>query len=263
MIQQPPHRRPFICANWKMQLSIADSAALARQIRSASGAWDAGPEIALAPSFPALHAVSEALAGSGIALAAQNIAWLPRGALTGEVSAAQLDEIGCRFVLVGHSERRLLCGETDQIIHHKMRTAIEAGLFPILCIGERIEEKNQNLTLSVLQQQLAAAWGDLPSASGWRLVVAYEPVWAIGSGTPANPEEIQKIHTEIRKILFKCMGSVAHSVRIVYGGSVSAAQAALLRSCPDVDGVLVGSASLVAESFFGVVRSFEGVSWAS
>lgn len=248
-----------------MQLSIADSVSLAHVLRHALAHMPArkSPEISLAPSALALHAVGSALEGSPISLAAQNCFWEPKGSYTGETSIVQLNELACKFVITGHSERRILFGETIEDTHRKVVSVLNAGMRPILCVGEDNEEHKQGQTLLVVQTMLQQALGDLSPDLLRHVVVAYEPVWAIGTGIPALPEQIQQIHFEIRKFLSHLAGTVAQSMRIVYGGSVNAAQMTALCAFPDVDGALVGKASLVAESFVDIVRSYEGVSWVS
>jgi triosephosphate isomerase len=212
--------------------------------------------VAVCPPFPWLLPVAEALKGSAVALAAQNVSAEKKGAFTGEVSPAMLLECGCTYTLVGHSERRHILGEPDAAINQKVHTALEEGLRVILCMGETLAERERNLQERVFQRQVMAACAGLTDEQFGRLVFAYEPVWAIGTGKVATPEQAQEAHANIRAKMRLFYGEkIADALPILYGGSVTAENAAGLTRLPDVDGVLVGGASLKADSFLGIVKA--------
>lgn len=213
-------------------------------------------DVVVCPSYTALAAVAMLLNGSRIGLGAQDLYWEASGAFTGEVSAPMLSDAGCRFVIVGHSERRQYFGETDQTVQKKIKAALSAGLTPIVCIGETLAQRDANQTFDVVGAQLKGALNDFSAEQIQKLVLAYEPVWAIGTGRNATPEQAQEVHAFIRQWLDKRFSqAVASSIRIQYGGSVNAANAANLLSQPDVDGALVGGASLKADAFGTIVRA--------
>jgi triosephosphate isomerase (TIM) len=247
-------RRPFIAGNWKMQKTVPEALALVRDLRGmVSMVRDV--EIAVAPPFTALQAVGKALDGSNIALAAQNTHWEKAGAFTGEVAPPMLKDVGCTYVIVGHSERRQYFGETDETVNKRARAVLQAGMSPIVCVGETLAEREAERTLAVVDSQLRGGLVGFGPADAERTVLAYEPVWAIGTGRTATSAQAQEVHAAIRKILGDLFGaSVASAVRIQYGGSVKPENAAELMACPDVDGALVGGASLTAESFAKIVR---------
>ena len=246
-------RVPLIVANWKMNLTASESAAFAArfvpQMQPHAESLGNRFEVAIAPAYPALGRLSEALAGSKIQLAAQNLHAEESGAFTGEVSLAMLEDIGCDFALIGHSERRQLFGERDEIIAAKAKRLEGSSVCPILCVGETLEQREQDATLAVVDTQLAAVLDAIGVGLASRLVVAYEPVWAIGTGRTATPELAQTVHAAIRKTLVARLGEVAHATRILYGGSVKPSNARELLSQPDVDGALVGGASLDPDTF--------------
>jgi len=244
-------RRKFVCGNWKMHGTVAEATALAGEVRDAVGR--ATIQVAIAPPFTALHAVRQILAGGPVELAAQTVHWEPKGAFTGEVSAPMLAEVGCRHVIVGHSERRQFFGETDESVRKKTGAVLAAGMLPIVCVGETLAEREAGRTLDVVGRQVRgglAGFGEALAA----VTVAYEPVWAIGTGKTATSAQAQEVHAAIRLILRELCGALAEGIRIQYGGSVKADNAAELLSQPDVDGALVGGASLKAADFAAIVK---------
>ena len=256
-------RRPFVCANWKMNLTPSEAARYAQDLkarlaaspdsaaRSANHSADQGTEIAIAPAHPALDRLSKSLAGSPVQLAAQNLHAEESGAFTGEVSLAMLLDLGCRYALIGHSERRHIFGETDEDVAAKARRLQGSSIRPILCIGETLEERDREATLEVVGRQLSSVL-DVADGLGAELVVAYEPVWAIGTGRTATPDTAQEVHAVIRKALCDRLGTAGDQIRILYGGSVKPSNARELLSQPDVDGALVGGASLDPEAFASI-----------
>jgi triosephosphate isomerase (TIM) len=247
-------RKKFVCGNWKMHKTVAEAAALVRELRTGLGEAAGAVQVAVAPPFTALSAVGEALRGSPIELAAQDVHWEPQGAFTGEVSAPMLAEVGCRHGIVGHSERRQLFGETDETVRKRTGALLAAGLRPIVCVGETLAEREAGKTLAVVDRQVRAGLSGLPAASLAAVTVAYEPVWAIGTGRTATSAQAQEVHAAIRGILRELAGSVAEGIRIQYGGSVKPENARELMSQPDVDGALVGGASLKAADFVAIVK---------
>jgi triosephosphate isomerase len=247
-------RVPLLAGNWKMHGARGEAVALASALAKAVGRVP-GRQVLVAPPFTALEAVAAAIAGSDILLGAQNVYWEPKGAFTGEVSAAMLREAGCTHVIVGHSERRQLFGETNETVNRRLRAALAAGLTPIVCVGETIEERDADATAQVVERQVVSAFADVAAADVGRCVVAYEPVWAIGTGRTATPAQAQEVHATIRRELARVADpAVADRVRILYGGSVKPDNVDALMAEPDVDGALVGGASLVAEQFIRIVR---------
>jgi len=248
-------RTPFLAANWKMNKTVAEARAFAGEFLPRVEDLD-GVEIALAPPATALHALGEALAGSRVALAAQNVSAEPSGAFTGEVSVAMLAEVGCTYAIVGHSERRTLYGETDAQVAAKARALLDGGLRPIVCLGETLDEREAERTLDVCRGQLEGSLAGLEAGDAERLVLAYEPVWAIGTGKTATPESAQEVHGFLRGWLRERFGAEAgEGIRIQYGGSMKPGNAGELLAQPDIDGGLVGGASLDPESFAMVCRS--------
>ncbi|MGH7406633.1 MAG: triose-phosphate isomerase [Candidatus Methylomirabilales bacterium] len=245
-------RTPLVAGNWKMYKTATEGAALARELRQRLGSPE-GVEVAVCPPFPALPAVGTALRGSGIALGAQDMHWEKEGAFTGAVSAGMLLDLGCRFIILGHSERRQHFGETDAAVQRKVRAALAVRLTPIVCVGETLTERDGGETLAVVARQVRAALEGLTGADLSRLVLAYEPVWAIGTGRTATPKEAQEVHGVIRRLVSQ-QGDGSAS-RILYGGSVKAENAAALLRESDIDGALVGGASLVAEQFARIVEA--------
>jgi triosephosphate isomerase len=246
-------RQPLIAGNWKMHKALAEARALARDIRDGAGPGRRA-EVALAPPYTALAAVAAELAGSDIRLAAQDTFWEKQGAFTGAISPAMLADVGCRYVIVGHSERRQFFGETDESVNRKLTAVLAAGLTPILCVGETRAEREADKTLQVVRSQLETGLGALKPAAA-TLVIAYEPVWAIGTGLTATPEQAQTVHHFIRSLLREFLGAPAEAIRIQYGGSVTPDNAASLLSQPDIDGALVGGASLKPELFLPIIAA--------
>ena len=221
-------------------------------------AADDRPEVALAAPFTALADLRRALGGSGVALAAQNVHEQREGPFTGEVSALMLADLGCEYTLVGHSERRHGAGESSATISRKARALLDLGIRPVVCVGETFEEREAGRAGEVVAEQLTASLGNISPAEAESTVVAYEPVWAIGTGRHATPDIAQAVHAAVRRQLQALFGSVASIMRIVYGGSVTAANAAALAACPDIDGALVGGASLDPSSFADIVAAVGG-----
>jgi len=246
--------RPMIVANWKMHKTIPEAVALAQRLR------DAFPEpgdrdIVIAPPFTALGFVSAILKGSPVRLSAQNMHWEVQGAYTGEISSAMLVDAGCEFVILGHSERRTLFGETGGMVNRKVCAAIRAGLKPIFCIGETLEQRQSGATFAVLEEQIKEGLNNIDSGDIRRVTFAYEPVWAIGTGETATPGQAQEAHRFIRERLTSLYGEgIASPAVIMYGGSVNPGNVGSLMEQPDINGALVGGASLEFESFAEIIR---------
>ena len=249
--------RPLVAGNWKMHRGGPDAADLARAVvKELGGRAPDEVEVAIFPPFPAIGAVAAAVAGTGVLVGAQDCHAAESGAYTGEVSAEMLSAWKCPLVLCGHSERRRLRDEGDSAVRAKLNAALRTGLRPVLCVGETLEEREAGLTAEILARQTTAGVAGLAAADAARLVVAYEPVWAIGTGRNAAPEQATEGHGCIRQSLAKSMGAgAAGAVRIIYGGSVNPGNAAALLSAPGVDGALVGGASLDAATFAAIVRA--------
>ncbi len=248
-------RKPFIAGNWKMNTNAASAVALARALVEKIGSVDAA-DLAVCPPFVYLAAVGEALAGSRIALGSQNVFYEDDGAFTGETSTAMLKDVGCAYAIIGHSERRHVMGESDELINRKVLKAVADGLGPILCVGELLGERQAQETLEVVTRQVKLALEGVSGADIGKVTLAYEPVWAIGTGVTATPEQAQEVHALIRSVLAGLYGAAAaETMRIQYGGSVKPGNAAELLACPDVDGALVGGASLKADDFAAIVRA--------
>ena len=249
-------RRCFIAGNWKMNKSVGEALTLVRELRNAISVVRDRVEVAIAPPFTALHPVGKALEDSNIALAAQNCHASESGAFTGEVSAPMLAELGAKYVILGHSERRQLFGETDAGVNRKTAAVLKAGMLPIVCVGETLEERDGGKTLSVVETQVKGCLAGFDAKQGASFVIAYEPVWAIGTGKTATTRQAQEVHAHIRGLLTGLWGKeAAEQVRIQYGGSVKPENAAELLSQPDIDGALVGGASLKAADFAAIVKA--------
>jgi triosephosphate isomerase len=249
-------RKILIVGNWKMNKTIPEAVGNIRELRSAISDLAGGVEILVCPAFTALFAVSNEIKGSNINIGAQNIFWEQKGAFTGEVSPAMLKDIGCSYVIIGHSERRQYFLESDEIVNKKIKTAIETGLIPILCVGETLEERKSGITFKVIEKQIKNGLASLRSEEVVLLVLAYEPVWAIGTGKIATPEQAQTAHVFIRKTCAEMYGSeTAERMRILYGGSVNSANISELIRKPDIDGGLVGGASLGVDSFTKIIKN--------
>ncbi len=246
-------RRPFIAGNWKMNLTKAEAVALAQAVAAKVGAAHA-VEIAVCPPAVHLDAVAAVLKGTGVGLGAQNVYFQPNGAFTGELSVAMLVDLGVQYVILGHSERRRILGETNEHVNAKLHAVLAGGLTPIVCVGETLDERKANKTEDIVQEQLAGSLAGLTAEQAGRVVIAYEPVWAIGTGQVATKEQAEEVHAAVRKMLASRFGAtVAASIRIQYGGSVKPDNAADLLAQPNIDGALVGGASLKADSFLGIV----------
>ncbi len=249
-------RRPLVAGNWKMNGTLEQAVALTRGVlRSLPQSSEV--EVALCPPYTALARVAELIRGTSVRLGAQDAHWEEKGACTGEVSVLMLQEIGCHYVIIGHSERRQLFGESDAAVQKKAASVLRQGLGAIVCVGEVQEVHQQKRTWAVVEQQLNAGLEGIPADQAEaQLVIAYEPVWAIGTGLNATPEQAQEVHAQIRKWLKGRFGAaLAESVRIQYGGSVKPDNAQDLLAQPDVDGALVGGASLDAKQFIAIIEA--------
>ena len=248
-------RIPFIAGNWKMNTTISETESLLEALKPLLEKVK-GVDVAVAPPFPYLAIASRSLEESQIRLGAQNMAWETSGAFTGEVSGKMLKDVGCDYVILGHSERRHLFGETDDMIRRKILKALEFGLLPIVCVGETLDERESEKTSIVIENQINGCLGDLSTEQIKNITIAYEPVWAIGTGKTATPEQAQEVHRYIRDWLIKNFNRVVgEGVRIQYGGSVKPENAQSLLAQADIDGALVGGASLSAESFAAIARA--------
>ena len=249
-------RRPLLAGNWKMHGTRSETERLLSALTQALGGIDpAQREIVVAPPFSVLETAARLLAATPIRLAAQNLHWEPHGAFTGEVSGPMLKEAGCAYVILGHSERRQYFAETDESVARKVRAARRDGLLPIICVGESLEERESGATLAVIDRQIRAALQDSAPAALTGLVVAYEPIWAIGTGRSATPDQAQEVHAAIRATLSSLTSpATADATRLLYGGSVKPDTVDDLMAQPDIDGALVGGASLQADSFARIVN---------
>jgi triosephosphate isomerase (TIM) len=248
-------RTPFVVGNWKLHKTIAESLALVTELKNQLGAVK-GVMVGVAPVFTALHAVAKRLEGSSIVTCAQDCHWEPAGAWTGEVSAPQVGDAGATWVIVGHSERRQFFGDTNEGAGKKARAVLAAGLGAIICVGESLAERDGGRTLAIVDDQLTAALAGIDATSAGKLVIAYEPVWAIGTGRTATPAQAQEVHAHIRKRLAERLGAgAADAIRIQYGGSVKPSNAEALMAEADIDGALVGGASLEAADFIAIVKA--------
>ena len=253
MPASPAPRRPFFCGNWKLHNTIAESLALAAEVRNGVATLR-NADVVVAPSFTALHAVAKRLEDGPVAVAAQNCSSEDKGAFTGEVSAPQLADAGCKYVILGHSERRQLFGEVDAAVNLKAKAALRAGLAPIICVGETLAERDAGETLGRVQAQVDAALAGISNPELAKCLIAYEPVWAIGTGRTATPGQAQEVHAFIRARVAAKDAGVAASLRILYGGSMKPDNVRALMAEADVDGGLVGGASLQADSFVRMVK---------
>jgi triosephosphate isomerase len=247
-------RTPFIAGNWKMNLTLSEAKDLAKAVAKAASELRKA-EIVLAPPFTALGKVKKALKDSPVDLAAQTLFWEEKGAYTGEISAPMLRDAGCKYAIVGHSERRQYFGETDETVNKKIKAALKSGLFPIFCLGETLAERERGETMEVISRQLERGLDDIGVGIFKSVVVAYEPVWAIGTGRTATPAQAEEVHAHIRENLARRYGiEPAECAIILYGGSVKPANSFALLSEKNIDGFLVGGASLEAESFIQITR---------
>jgi len=247
-------KKPFIAGNWKMNPPISAGIELAKELKKSLFDFR-DVEIVLIPPFTHLYLVKKEIEGTKIKLGAQNMHWEEKGAFTGEISPLMLKEIGCSYVIIGHSERRKYFGENDETVNKKARSALLHGLSPIICIGETLEEREKGITMKVVENQLRASIKGISEEEILKTVIAYEPVWAIGTGKVATPEIAQSMHAFIRKTVQKLYnGSVAESISVLYGGSVKPDNISGLYAMPDIDGVLVGGASLKVQSFLDIIQ---------
>lgn len=250
-------RTPFVVGNWKLFKTVAEALALATEVKNGLGALR-DVEVGIAPVFTALHPVAKRIEGSPLRLAAQTCHWEKEGAFTGEVSAPLLADVGCTHVILGHSERRQFFGETDDGVNRKAKAVLAAGLAPIVCVGELERERDAGETFARIDAQLAGGLADIAARDAAKVVIAYEPVWAIGTGRTATPAQAEEVHAHIRGRLRERWGAQADDVRIQYGGSVKPENAAELMRQPNIDGALVGGASLKAEGFLAICRAARG-----
>lgn len=249
-------RKKFVAGNWKMNKTPADAIKLSSELVQLLNSSQVNCEVAIAPTFLALTSVSDVVRNSQVMLAAQNCHYENDGAFTGEVSVTMLKSVGCEYVILGHSERRQFFGETDEIVNRKVKKALAEGLKVIMCVGETLEERETNVTQKVVETQVRGGLNSVSAADMANLVIAYEPVWAIGTGKNATSEQAEEVHKFIRETVAGLYSqSVADALRIQYGGSVKPSNAKELFSMPNIDGGLIGGASLKAEDFMGIVLS--------
>jgi triosephosphate isomerase len=248
-------RRKFIAGNWKMNTTRGEGVALASAITAKVGASSA-VDVAVCPPSLYLEAVGQAIKGSAVGLGAQNCYHEAKGAFTGEISPQMVRDIGCTYVILGHSERRHIFKESNHDVNRKTLAALSVGLIPIVCVGETLDQRQANQTAAVVREQIEGSLAGLSADQMLKIVIAYEPVWAIGTGVVATPEQAEEVHADLRRLLENRYNSqVASAVRIQYGGSVNAENAATLLSQPNIDGALVGGASLKADSFLAIVAA--------
>ncbi|MEW5758158.1 MAG: triose-phosphate isomerase [Candidatus Omnitrophota bacterium] len=252
-------RKVIIAGNWKMNKTVKEAVELVNELNRSLYEID-NVEIVVCPPFTALETIADMLNSSNIKLGAQNMHWEISGAYTGEISGQMLKELGVENVIIGHSERRQFFGESDETINKKIKAALKIGLTPIFCVGENLNQREKNLTLDIIRTQVEGGLKDLTKEDVQNLVIAYEPVWAIGTGKTATSAQAQEVHKFIRELLVKNFGdTTAQIIRIQYGGSVKPANIKELISQPDIDGALVGGASLDAKNFIEIVNNSKGV----
>jgi triosephosphate isomerase len=246
-------RTPIFVANWKMHMTAAEAVAFAEAFLPRVGSAT-GVDVAIAPPFTALDRLARALAGSNVGLAAQNVNPEPKGAFTGEIAPGMLAELGCRYAIVGHSERRTYYGESDAYVANKAAALFAAGITPIVCVGESLEEREAGRTIDVVAGQLGGSLALVPEARAAEVVIAYEPIWAIGTGRTATPDTAQQVHAFVRDRMRARFGAAGDQIRIQYGGSVKPENVDDLMAQPDIDGALVGGASLDPAAFSRIVQ---------
>jgi triosephosphate isomerase len=247
-------RRKILAGNWKMHMNAEQSAALAAEIAAGLKDKPLVHEVVVCPTYVSLDRVSAMLKGTSVAVGAQDMHWEKQGAFTGKISGDMLKDIGVEYVILGHSEQRAYFGETDETVNRKTVKALADGLKPIICVGETLEEREGNVTEKVVETQVRGAYAGLSAADAARTVIAYEPVWAIGTGRTATAQQAQDVHKFIRGLLASLYDApTAEAVRIQYGGSMKPENAAELLSQPDIDGGLIGGAALKSESFLGII----------
>ena len=248
-------RKPLIVGNWKMNNTTAESVDLTEKLKRLIKDM-AVVEVVVAPPFTSLDKVRDAIKGSNIKLGAQNLFWEDKGAYTGEVSPLMIEDLGCEYVIIGHSERREYFKESDEIINKKIKAALRNKLKAIVCVGESLKEREEDKTMQVIESQVKKGLQGLSLSEAKELIIAYEPVWAIGTGRNATPAQANEVHTYIRKLLSQIFNEgIASNIKILYGGSVKPSNSAELMSEKEIDGALVGGASLEADSFAEIVRS--------
>jgi len=247
-------RKPFIAGNWKMHKNIKEAAELANEIKRRFYDFDRA-EIVLAPPFTALAAVADIIASTPVKLAAQNMFWEKEGAFTGEVSPLMLKDAGCSYVILGHSERRAYFCESDENVNKKIKAALREGILPIVCVGERLEEREAGKTIEVVERQLRGALEEIKEEEARKIVIAYEPVWAIGTGKTATPNQAEEVHKFIRETIGKLYTEDTSSdILVIYGGSVKPENITSLIKEEDIDGALVGGASLESDKFIKIIE---------
>ncbi len=246
-------RQPIMAANWKLHKTVAEARHFIDVLKAGTTALE-GVAVVIAAPFTALYAMSKSLQGTSIHLAAQDVFWESYGAYTGEISASMLVDVGCSHVIIGHSERRQCFGETDATVQRKVQASLVAGLYPIVCIGETLEQRQAGETFNIVETQIRSGLAGCDADQASRLVLAYEPIWAIGTGVTATPAEVQDVHRQIRYLLAEIWGeATAQELRVQYGGSVKPDNVAALMTEADIDGALVGGASLEADSFMQIL----------
>ena len=249
-------RKTIIAGNWKMYKTVSEAIELANGLKRELFSLDDAVDIVICPSFTALSEVYEVISDSNIQLGAQDVYWQDEGAFTGEVSCKMLKDVGCKFVIIGHSERRQNFSETNETVNKKLKAILKYGLTPIICVGETLAEREKGLTFKVLEDHVQNGLKDINTEDALKIVIAYEPVWAIGTGKTATPEQAEEAQKFIRALLLKMYNKeTAESIRIQYGGSVKPENSAQLMRQPDIDGALVGGASLTLEGFAAIVKN--------
>ncbi|MBI3398006.1 MAG: triose-phosphate isomerase [Deltaproteobacteria bacterium] len=247
-------RKPFITGNWKMHMTINQAESLVMAMRDALKGVD-DVEMAIAPPFTALHHINYLLAETSIKLCGQDVFWEREGAYTGEISPKMLQDVGCQYVIIGHSERRQYFHETDEIINKKILSSLKEGLKPIFCVGESLEQREKEKTIAIVKKQVGEGLKNISNGQMKDVTVAYEPVWAIGTGKTAMPEQAEEVHSAIRELLYDMFNLEAvKNIRIIYGGSVKPNNIDNIMAQPNIDGALVGGASLSAESFSRIIK---------
>ena len=249
-------RKNIVAGNWKMNTTVPEGVQLAREVVAKASEVPASVKLIIAPPFTHLAPVAEVVNGSAVGLSAQNCADKEKGAFTGEVSVAMLSSVGCGYTILGHSERRQYYGETDEKLTVKVKLAIAQGLSPIFCVGENLDEREAGRHFEVVSEQVRNVLYTLSEEEMSKVIVAYEPVWAIGTGKTATAEQAQEIHACIRKVLAEKFGALADEITILYGGSCKPSNAQELFACPDIDGGLIGGAALKADDFIAIAKSF-------
>ncbi|MEW5802617.1 MAG: triose-phosphate isomerase [bacterium] len=249
-------RKPIIAGNWKMYKTVAESVDLVSRLKkSLAEVSPSHIDIVVAPVYTSLYAVFQVLKDHWIGLSGQDVFWEEEGAYTGEISPSMLKDAGCQYTIIGHSERRQYFGETDETVNKKLKAALLAGLYPIVCVGESLKERERGETFHIVDNQVRKCFTDISTAQLQKVIIAYEPVWAIGTGKTATPEQANEVHAFIRDLIFRLYGTeAADDMRIQYGGSVKPDNIAGLMEETDIDGALVGGASLKADSFTAIVQ---------